>query len=349
MNVSNGEQDQLLAFKGALYQLSPLTITLSLLIISHNTIIFTDYFKDRAKFVPSLFAGIALSDILTAQAQLIVSVISILVFNGVVSEGVLYKSLYYYMATGLPGYSCSRLFNIALSLTLTVHVIDPFRRLNTPRLKKITMILAATTTFLHLSDIAFFNIADLKYNIQKILSTPYLDLVKWFDIPGGFTAALLFCAPYHGGEIQDSRCYNSGLQLDGYTVLAAFLLDHILPPLLILVSMVLQVVYLKRALPDTTSSLANTGRHACITIVLVSLTFFICHIAFVIVMISGSLVYRYLNILPSASRQGNMLGLTEFTLPLINAAVYPIILVIRKPELRQRYINLFRRIRSCFV
>ena len=86
--------DQLTIFKGATYQLSPLTITLSSLVICHNTLIFLDYFKDKAKFVPSLFMGIALSDILYAQGQLVVSVLSILVFNGVVSEQVLYRSLY---------------------------------------------------------------------------------------------------------------------------------------------------------------------------------------------------------------------------------------------------------------
>ena len=208
------------------------------------------------------------------------------------------------------------------------------------------LILAGTLTFLHLSDVVLFNIADLKYDIQTILSTPYLDLVKWFDLPGGFTAALLFCAPYHG-VIEDSRCYHNGLQLNGYTVLAAFLLDHVLPPLLILVCMIVQVVHLRRALSERTASLASSYRRACVTIVLVSLTFFICHSAYLIASIICSLIYKYLHTLPSSVQQGNLLGFTEFTLPLVNAAVYPLILIARKPELRQRYVDLYHRVRSC--
>ena len=346
MNASDTKEDQLLIFRGAIYELSSVTIPVSLLVISHSTVIFFDYLKDRAKFVPCLFMGIALSDILAAQGQLVLSVLSILVYNGMVGERVLYRSLYYYMATALPGYTCSRLYNVILSLTLTVHVVDPFRHLNSPRLKTAVLIFSATLAFLHLSDVALFNIADMKYDIETVLTTPYLDLVKWFDIPGGFTAALLFCAPTHGA-VEESRCYNQGLQLNGYTVLVALLLNHILPPLLILVCMIIQVVHLRQALSDSTSPLASTSRRACVTIVLVSLTFFVCHSAYILTGIVFSLIYRYLNTLPSAITQGNILGFTVFLLPLINSAVYPLILIIRKPELRQRYRDLYRRARSC--
>ena len=165
--LASSPQDQLLIFRGATYQLSPAIIILSLMVISHNIIIFLDYFRDRAKLVPTLFMGIALTDIVNAQGQLILSVISILVFNGLVSELVLYRSLYYYMATGLAGYSCSRLFNIALSLTLTAHLVNPFRRLNTPRIKKILLVLAATLSLLHVSDMVFAILAIEKYHAIK--------------------------------------------------------------------------------------------------------------------------------------------------------------------------------------
>ena len=51
-----------------------MTIPLSILVIFHNTLIILDYFKDRTKFVPCLFMAIALSDILYAQGQLVISV-----------------------------------------------------------------------------------------------------------------------------------------------------------------------------------------------------------------------------------------------------------------------------------
>lgn len=348
MNVSVEESVQEDTLSGALYQLSPLTITLSLLVIVHNSIIIQDFFKDRAKYVPTLFIGIAISDSLIAQGQLVLGVVSVLVYKGAVEVSVLYKSLYYYMATGLPGYSCSRLFNVALSLTLTVHLVDPFRHLNTPRLKKITMIIAGFFSFLHISDLVAFNIFDEKYDIEVIMTNPYLELIKWFDLPGGLAVALLCCAPYHG-TIQLSRCYlDDSLQINGYTFLIAFVLYLVLPPILILVCMVVQVKYLRRSDSDTTASLTSTSRHASTTIILVSLTFFLCHIAYVFLAVIYSVLYRYLNIDLSAQKQGVMMGYTEFTLPLLNAAVYPLILIARKPVLRQRYLNLYRRVSVCF-
>ena len=72
-------------------------------IIVQNTVIILYYYKDRAKLVEGLFMGIALADILNAQGQIVLSVISILVYTGVVDKSVIYKSLYYYMVTALPG------------------------------------------------------------------------------------------------------------------------------------------------------------------------------------------------------------------------------------------------------
>ena len=118
------------------------------------------------------------------------------VVSGVVSEEVLYRSLYYYMATGLPGYSCSRLFNSALSLTLTVHLADPFRQLNTPSLKVIVLVLAAILTLLHVSDMVLCCVADFSYHIQEVSTEPFVSLISGFCNPGLFTSAIIYCAPH---------------------------------------------------------------------------------------------------------------------------------------------------------
>ena len=60
------DQERLL-FQGGLYELAPVTITLAIIVLVQNTVIFMDYYKERTKFVSSLFMGIALADILKAQ------------------------------------------------------------------------------------------------------------------------------------------------------------------------------------------------------------------------------------------------------------------------------------------
>jgi hypothetical protein len=352
MTTSRTSPDhQLILFKGAFYQLSPLTITLSILIICHNIIIFMDYFKDRAKFVPSLFMAIALSDILNAQAQLVLSVLSILVFNGIVSDGILYRSLYYYMATGLPGYTCSRVFNVALSLTLTVHLVDPFRPINNSRLKKITLAISVIFTYLHLLDMVAFGVYDFENYLQYFGSTPFAHLALWFYLPGFVSGATVYCAPTHKSP-ESSKCYGRRFNDEfssGFMGLLS-MLNFIVPPFLMLVCMLIQVVYLRRGISEGPSPLTSASHHASITIVMVSLLYFVSHITFLIMVIVWWIV-GFLNLdmdeIPSLIHQGNAAGFTEFTLPLIFAALYPIILITRKPDLRQRYNTLYTRIMSC--
>ena len=130
------DSEVVLVLKGATYDISPLNTILAIHVIIHNTIIIVDYYKDRARLTSTLFMGIALSDILTAQGLLIISGISILVYIGLLDENVLYSSFHYYTITGLPGLSSSRLLNLFMSVSLTVHIVDPFRRLNTVLFKE---------------------------------------------------------------------------------------------------------------------------------------------------------------------------------------------------------------------
>ena len=111
-----------LIFKGVFFSLAPLNITLGIVVVVHNIIIFANYYKDKTKLVAGLFMGIALADILKAQGEIAISVVSILVNMGVVGQEALYKSLLYYMITTLPGVNWSKLFNLTIAITLTVQV-----------------------------------------------------------------------------------------------------------------------------------------------------------------------------------------------------------------------------------
>ena len=67
--------------KGATYDCSPLNITLAIFIVLQNATIVADYFKDRTKFIPSMFMAIAIADMLMAQGQMVLSLCSILVYR----------------------------------------------------------------------------------------------------------------------------------------------------------------------------------------------------------------------------------------------------------------------------
>ena len=94
----------------------------------------------------------------------------------------------------------------------------------------------------------------------------------------------------------------------------------------------------------------NTARHVSITVFSISLLFFICNAAYILSQLVFWLIHnaehfdeKYYTDKDIADL-GVLLGFTEFTLPLIYAVLYPVILICRKEELRRRYVGYWRRL-----
>ena len=344
-DIYGQQEPETMILKGATYYLSLPTLILSLLVISHNSLIIHDYWQKKAKFVPSLFMGIALSDILNAQAQLMISMASILVYMKVCSEEVLYRSFYYYMMTGIPGYSCSRLFNVALSLILTVHLRDPFHHLNHTRLKTVTLVLATTFTLLHLADMLSAVLVFVPA-YKAINNMPYVRSMLMVHIPGLMSLDVVSCFN-NSAKKSPNFCINASF-------FPLFLLDYIWPPLVVFVCMIIQVIYLRRSDDALESSvgldngpngsqarnLKSASRHASHTIILTSVLFFVCHTALLFISIIYGAAFKLLDeetIAVPWRAHGVLFGV-------IYAACFPMIIIARKPQLRERYINLFREI-----
>ena len=303
--------------KGAIYDISPLNIVLAIHVIIHNTIIIVDYYKDRARLTSTLFMGIALSDILTAQGLLIISVISILVYRGPLDENVLDNSFYYYMITGLPGFSSSRFLNLVMSITLTVHIVDPFRRLNTTVLKRSCLAIILVLTCLHISDAALA----ISLMTQDKSWSSYYDITT-FELPGTLAFSM----------------FQGNLEKTFSVQLFLIIVQISTSP----ICMIVQVVYLRRG----SVLVSDERRHASNTIMINSLLYFICQVTYFIM-----LIYQCsqagLELADFREMASLILSFTEFTLPLLYAAVFPIVLICRKEELRRRYQDRLSRIIFC--
>ena len=366
MNQSNVEHisdhDVYLVFKGAFLYLSPLTIPLGLIVITQNVVIFLNYYKDRNKLIRSLFMGIAMSDILRAQGELVLSVISILAYTGLVEVTVLYKSLVYYMLTALPGANWSKVFNLAMTISITIKVVNPFDRIDSNRFMGVVTCCCITIAMLHLSDVIMVIEETPKLNFyDPSIGRAYLYLffVFSFVVPGGLTTVILYCMRDESGKSRCDRDYmhtgNNKEIFDNlqYSMAAVYFL---VPPLVVLICMVIQVMYLRRSLPEEESKAAslmpNTARNASITVISVSLLFFICNTLYVCLIV-GFWLYYNAHHWDKESHSDNVitdwgvgLGLSEFTLPLMYAVFYPVILICRKEELRRRYVNYWRKVTS---
>ena len=298
MNLSNNsnlskmdDMEVQAMFRGIFRDLAPVQIPLSILVLIQNSVIARQYYRERTKFVSSLFLGIALADILKAQGELVLSGIGLLAYAGYLEIGVLYNSLMYYMMTALPGLNCSKLFNIVLTISLTFNIVNPFRRINTELLRKVVVSLGVTITLLHFSDAI---VASVLVSVDKKLksngTSSYLILMLGFEIPGSVLIAGAMCHRDHTGYSKCTEHPNIWHIIGG---LLAFLYFLVLP-LTVFICMMIQVKHLRRALRDETQGSrdetqgsrneasgscgsSETARHVSITVFLVSTLFFVCN------------------------------------------------------------------------
>ena len=110
-----------------------------------------------------------------------------------------------------------------------------------------------------------------------------------------------------------------------------------LPCLIVLVCMVLQMDYIKKAFGDHENPLLNMANQVNLTVFLISLLYL------------SSVSLYYLVTYPLVEYTNQILPeplqvLLQLTLPLINAALFPTILILRKPEMRARYRNYIAKV-----
>ena len=360
----NGDE-AILVLKGGIFELAPLTLPLSVLVIVQNIVIFVDYYKDRAKLVPSLFMGIALADVLKAQGEFVLSVISIFVYTGHLDISVLLNSIFYYTTTSLPGINCSKVFNLVMSISLTRNLVNPFSRPNAERIRKIVGFLCLAIVLLHICDTITGTVIHMKYmNVGKDSQykvVGYLYFLGASGVPGAITMGMLICMPdkISGGSlcIVHSRDKNVLTHKElAAIVLTIGGLHYLIPILAVLICMVIQIRYLRKSLNDreTESPQPGTTRHVSITIFMTSTLFFICNIAFFTIMVTWIALHN--NIMDSQHLEnrffvhwGEWMGLAKFILPMVYSLIYPIIIISRKEELRVRYTGYIRRFAACIT
>ena len=344
----------LFLFKGMTFDVNPVTLPLALFVMVQNLFIVRHFLADHQKLTSWLYIGIALMDILKAQGQLILSIMGIYVFRNYKLEDIndvserfelLIYSLYYYMATAVPGMNCSKILNLTLALSLTINIVDPFRTLNKRIIKTVAVIICIITVLLHMFDIIATCLYVRKWGyLMHGDKRFYLYLSLIFEDPGlsGIIASSCF-----------SRSCLWGHKLKYHLlILISAVLYFTLPPTIMLILMVVQVIFLRRNLCEFSSQerSRSTYQHVSLTIRLISLLFFMCNttycLAFLLYSRFDKMKEFNINTFNELhyEKQGISLGIAEFTLPLIYAGVYPVILVCRKEDLRHRYFGYWKKL-----
>ena len=305
------------------------------------------------------------------------AVTSVLVYAGHLDMVNLYHSIIYYTITASPGNSCSKLFNMLLTYSFTQQVRDPFRRLPTNRWMKTLRSLCIIVVFLHLGDaLAAILLNQIYCNDTGSwqCGSIHLQMSVSFNCPGLPSMLALMCySKLHipeffgsaGGlhnKLKWSRCDKRNGEIYpamiGSLILVSGIISVLVPVSVVLVCMALQIKHLRRSFQDreteTSPLLPDPSRHVCVTVFIVSVLFSLCHLTFFVltVVVYGLSLGAYFDPIAHDDkfplRMGEILGLTEYILPLLYAVAYPIIIICRKRELRERFVGYLRRVSARF-
>jgi hypothetical protein len=317
--AANRTQDFL---RGALYTFSPMNITLSVVILVQNVLVIASYYKDRARFIPASFIAIATADILLAQGELTLSIVANLVYGSMkLDNKYLLYGLYFFQGIAAVGGTCSKFYNVVLSVVITLKVT--LGTANISRVRFVTAVVTVILAVLHFSDgsAALYLDESERYHVYE----SYINTISTFVIPGLWTLISLSC--FSGPN--SALCVDPDGSTSWFTSLL-FTLHVGAPPVIMLLSMLFLVFNISRTPVNETDK-----RHVSITVFLVSTLFFICHATLLGVAAFSYFHFHEADFVKETEFQysyltrGEVTGFAVFTLPLINAVLFPLILATR--------------------
>ena len=339
------------SYLGALgYELSSINIILSAVIILQNILVIECYIEQRAKFSAAMYIAIAIVDTVVAHGAIVMSVAGMLICYRGWDMRYLYYCLYYCIATAGFAQTCSKFYSAMLSTVMTILSWNPFRRLN---FRKIRVFITISTVMLFivcLCDsivLVYFEMSGYYKHFYEY----HILIPGAYGFPGFVSLAGLACAGFPSKIFSpdfESSATRLVLSIAGGSL---FVLVVILPPLVYLVSAILMTVFLKRAVREQDSGqLTSNVRHVSVTVILVASLSFVCNFTF------AALTLLFLSFDPSTYHaypnifaRGRIFGIALFTLPLVNAALFPMILIKRNPTLRQRFVRILTRTRDSLI
>ncbi|KAL5268585.1 hypothetical protein ACHWQZ_G002436 [Mnemiopsis leidyi] len=126
-------------------------------------------------------------------------------------------------------------------------------------------------------------------------------------------------------------------------------INYLIPTVLALVGMILQARAIRSTLQPNSNSNVPSTSYINRTIFLVTLLFCSSNSLYCVSFFATYVVTPGNQYLWKRSRSANkrylaLMSLSEITLPLLNAAVFPLIIILRKREYRENYTNCFRNV-----
>lgn len=319
-----GNESELALLQLSTFQyLTPINLILALYILLQDSLVLLDQYPERQRVSSLLFLLVAATDIITAVSQLVRGCAAALCL----ANQTLYLprwALILYISPGLFSYMASTFFYVVLTVVKTARIVDPFNPVNGDLVKYALVLIPAFSFLVSLLDLYcwlqhFDHITpdrDTGYKVCTLGQQRVYDNIIF--IGGGVATRLLDFL-----VIPDKR-------LLGALTMALLFSEYVVPCVVVLSCMVLQMVSLKVALGHGGGSRAVN--HANCTVFLISILFLVCNGSFPLSFLVLS-IFEVKETFPGYP----FFLMAKFTFPLLNAALFPTIIILRKPSLRKRY------------
>ena len=284
-------------------------LCLASVVLLQNPVIIIDFYADRKKLSALLFILIAAADMLTAGTDIARGSVALTCIRDNHSK---ISDLFVlsYSLLSLFSYNCSIFFNLVLTIVKTIHLSNPFYQLQTGAIKTALVVVSLLILIVCIADVFCY---------WKLFSTPFPDwnpcALQWI-----YVSSIAF--------IGEGVLLYIAANVQNYSYYILLCSQYVLPSLVVLVCMCIQVYFIKK-MAVLTHDTRDSVHRAHYTVLLVSLSFFVCTCAYTtnVLLVSEYVTKAYVIPLDMVDR---------FTLPLLNCSIFLLILVIHRSSIGQK-------------
>ena len=343
-------------YEYVLDRMSMWNIPLCVVICVLNPIVIAHYSRHATKITSLLFLLISISDLSTALGHLVLgSCVLALRSVPTVLDWTAAGIAMFHALFGLLGYALSIFFNVVLAVVRTVKICNPFYRVNVCVLKLMMMC--------HVTLLLVLCALDLYYHVSTVHTFHHPWYTIWFNMDLAFVG--------HNLVYDLDKMWLSHLPFSSQICITATLVSlvFLLPVFVVVLCLITQlsVVQYRRhtqsdhssddlpacsylcCCPFTSNTPTNLSplnsltdwSHVNFTVFLLSLIFVLCNSGVAVLTIYYKVVFS--NVPNGSVAVCYLQGVISSTLPLLNALLTPIVLIIRGRTLREGVRSLFRR------
>ena len=312
-----------------------LNFFLAVFIIIHNSIIIRFYYLHRTDITQLLFMLIGIADIFAAVGMNILVISSVLFYNDLIGPLQFQRGIIIYLLLYPAALACSRSLNVFMTVVKTISIASIAWRGTPVQIHNTAVIVLSFFTFL----------LWLAMNTYDVISYWHMRWEHPVHVPGDSTDYSVddYIMAYLASSVAvGMRATRELTRLcDHFCVhifyLSFYTIHFILPSFITFVCMLIQGCSIKSTLApsEESNSSGPSASYVNTTIFMITALFCFCHTSYCFCIFIGN--QKLSHILSVGS-------LLEFSLPLLNAALFPLIIILRKQSLRERYRDFFLRV-----